>query len=338
MAHTIRAAAASRVLPLLPPSLRAAALAAGPFAAGELDDPDRLVDLESTLRLTRAAAELAADDSLGLHAGEQWELGALGVLSYAVLNAPTVGTGLRNLDRYGRLHLQGGRVWVETSGELASLCYRLDVPDLELARQHCEGAAVVGLRIVRQLAGEPLRPRRVAFGHRRPADTSEHARIFGCELEFARPGANAVLEFDAAALAREVSSADRRLFPLIERHLDALVADRAPDVWLEQVRSALAESLCDGNPTIREIARTLGTSVRTLQRRLEQRGAVFKDLVSETRLELAQRYLAGDTSLTEIAFLLGYSVLSAFDRAFRRWTGETPRAARRRLRPAERPG
>jgi AraC-like DNA-binding protein len=99
------------------------------------------------------------------------------------------------------------------------------------------------------------------------------------------------------------------------------------------VRSTVAEALCDGSPTIRKIARRMGTSVRTLQRRLELQGVVFKELVAEIRCELAHRYLAdAQADLTEVAFLLGYSELSAFDRAFRRWTGSTPLVVRRGLR------
>jgi AraC-like DNA-binding protein len=114
-----------------------------------------------------------------------------------------------------------------------------------------------------------------------------------------------------------------------------MLATPGQDDWLAGLRSSVAESLCDGAPTIRTTSKRLGLSVRTLQRRLEQHDVDFRSLVAETRHELAKRYLAENTAnLTEIAFLLGYSELSAFDRAFRRWTGSTPLAARRSLRAA----
>jgi AraC-like DNA-binding protein len=303
-----------------------------------LEDGDRLLDLEEVLRLTDAAARATGDDAFGLHLGLAWDLGGgLGLLSYAVLNAPTVATALRNFERYGRVHIQGGRIGLEHEGREALLFYDLGFTDHELARQHVEGSAVVGLRILRQLVGPQFRLLRVHFAHRRPRDVSEHARIFGAPLRFEQRFDTA-LAFPAADLERAVVGADRRLLPIVERHLEELLSLGKGGAWLEQVRVAIARALCDGPPDIGSIAKQLGMSVRTLQRRLDEHGKAYKELVGEVRRDLARRYLADrDTSLTEVAFLLGYSELSAFDRAFRRWTGSTPLAVRRSLRePAAR--
>jgi len=106
--------------------------------------------------------------------------------------------------------------------------------------------------------------------------------------------------------------------------------ERAGD-WLEQVRRTIASSVCDGQPRIGGVARRLGLSVRTLQRRLGERGVAFRAVVEDVRRELAVRYIADRrTPLTDVAFLVGYSELSAFGRAFRRWTGSSPLAMRRR--------
>jgi AraC-like DNA-binding protein len=309
-------------------------LAAAGLGEADLADPDRLLELEPVLRLVQAAAEAVGDACLGLHLGESWDLGGLGVLSHAVLNAPTVGTGLRNLDRYGRSHVQGGRIALQLSAGEARLHYDLEVSDRELARQHLESAAVVGVRIVQRLAGAEWRPRRVVFGHRRPSDVSEHARIFGCPVRFGGDE-HLVIAFDAADLEHSVAGADRRLLPIVEQHLDKLLAADVKAALVQEVRGVLAQVLCDGNPSICMVAKLLGMSVRTLQRRLDDHGVAFRDLVQDIRCELAQRYLADrGASLTEVAFLLGYSELSTFDRAFRRWTGSTPVAARRSLRAA----
>lgn len=333
-ARTIRAAAAAGALEPLPAGPRSLALAAAGLSEAELADPDRLLELDAVLALSRAAAELMGDDCLGLHVGERWDLSGLGVLGYAVLNAPTVGTGLRNLDRYGRSHLQGGRIVLTVAEDETRLVYELEGADRELARQHVESAAVAGLRIAQRLGGADWRPRCVTFGHRRPRDAAEHERIFGCPVRFGGHD-YALLAFDVARLERPVAGADRRLLPIVEQHLDKLLSGSAKAALVHDVRGALAEMLCDGSPSIRVVAKRLGMSVRTLQRRLDEHGVVFRALVQETRRELAERYLAErSANLTEVAFLLGYSELSSFDRAFRRWTGSTPVAARRSLRAA----
>jgi AraC-like DNA-binding protein len=102
---------------------------------------------------------------------------------------------------------------------------------------------------------------------------------------------------------------------------------------VDALKELIAELLPDERPTIERVAPRLGMSIRTLQRRLQNWGHSFEGIVDETRRDVATaRLTAGDTSITETAFLLGYSDLSHFTRAFRRWTGTTPRefaAARR---------
>jgi AraC-like DNA-binding protein len=293
----------------------------------ELGDPDRLVDLARLNALYEAAARETGDTAFGLHLGLAWDLGRLGTLSYAVLNAPTVGIGLHNLARYSGANLQAGRIGLVVRGREVRVSYELNA-EPELCRQHAEGAAVLICRVLRRLVGDTWRPVQVLFGHRHPPDVSEHGRAFGAPIHFG-VGANATIVLDAVHLEQAVPGADRLLLPIVERHLDRVLATAAGDVWLVQVRNAIAQTLCDGSPRIRTIAKRLAMSVRTLQRRLDERGVVFTALVAEIRSALAHRYLADPRAdLTEVALLLGYSDLSAFDRAFRRWTGSTPLEAR----------
>jgi AraC-like DNA-binding protein len=330
--RTVRATSASGVLDAIAdPAARARALEASGLAAADLTDPDRLLGIDAVMALSEAGAREAGDDCFGLHAGERWELHGLGVLSYAVLNAPNVGTGLRNLARFGRFHLQSGGIGLELRGREAWLTYEIAGLPPDRCRQHVEAALTVALRLIRRLANASWRPIRVEFAHAAPRSCAEHERVFGAKVAFGQPTAALVLA--AADLERAVPGADRSLLPVVERHLDEVLAAQAGDAFVQRVRSTIAESLCDGAPSLQTLAKGMGLSARTLQRRLDEHELVFRDLVAEIRQELARRYLAErDTNLTEIAFLLGYSELSAFDRAFRRWTGATPLAMRRKLR------
>ncbi len=307
-------------------------LAAAGLTLEELTDSERMIDAERVALLFEAAARETGDECFGLHLGSTYEFTAMGALSYVVLNAPTVGTALANFERYARTHTTHGRIAVERSGDRAELIYDLGLADHELSRQLADGAAVVGVTLMRHLAGADWQPERVQLGHARPSDTTEHVRLIGPALFFGAPAMTSVV-FDAADLDRPVLHADRGLLPIVERHLEELLAAAPAEAdWLAEIRNAIAEAVCDGAPTIQTIAKRMGASVRTLQRRLGDHGVVFKDLVAETRRDLALRYLAhGTAELTEIAFLVGYSELSAFHRAFRKWTGETPQEARRRL-------
>jgi AraC-like DNA-binding protein len=239
------------------------------------------------------------------------------------------GTALRNLERYAQTHMPGVQVAIRAEGGTCRLIYDLPLSDREACRQNAEGAAAVALQLLRRLAGPEWRPHRVLFGHRRPRGTVIHEKVFGVAPTFGADVTAAFL-FDAKTLDQVVPGADRRLLPIVEKHLDELLASMA-DHWIGELRTVVARTVCDGHPALRAIARRVGLSERTLQRRLGERGLVWKDVVLDVRRELAQGYLARDEMpLTEIAFLLGYSELSAFDRAFRKWTGVTPMEWRRR--------
>ncbi len=308
------------------------ALEAAGLRARDLDDLDHWVDLGRILVFLEAAAREVGDDALLLKLGVTYDPSLLGLFSYAVLNAPTVETALRNLERYAHTLMQGARVALEIGSGTCSLRYDVAVGDRELRRQNVEGACSIAFQLLRRLIGPDWRPSRVLFGHREPADTTVHRQVFGVPILFDQEPGFALI-FDAADLARPVAGADQRLLPIVQRYLDDASSPAGPpDAWLRDVRALVARTVCDGHPKLERIARELGLGARTLQRRLGERGLVWKTLVEDVRRELALRYLAErGSSLTEVAFLLGYSELSAFDRAFRRWTGTTPAAHRRSL-------
>jgi AraC-like DNA-binding protein len=228
--------------------------------------------------------------------------------------------------------MQGAPVTFTVEGGRACLAYRPEGIEATAARHHVESTAVIGHRLLRRLAGPGWRAREVHFRHPRPADAREHARLFEAPLRFGQP--RNALVFDEAALEARVRGADPWLLPIVEDHLRQQMAVPDPVAsWPQAVRDRVARSMAEGQATVRAISRGLGLSVRTFQRRLAEHGLVFKQMVDEVRHELALRYLgdAGAT-LTDVALRLGYSELSAFDRAFRRWTGESPLEHRRRAR------
>ena len=297
----------------------------------DLANPRRSLEVARLVNLLNAGARELGYDALGLHVGASFELATLGPFSYAVLNAPTVGVGLANLARYSAALAQGlGTPSLEVRGETA----RLELPrfgsaDANALRHLSEGGLVVLVRMMRRLRGPDWQPHEVSFQHDAPADTREHAALLCPQLRFGCAATS--IRFDARDLRAEVPGADRYLLPIAERQLrDALEPAAGSDPWLRELEILVASRVCDGHPPIRSVAPQLGLSVRTLQRRLEKRSMLYRDLVARVRFQLARRYLEEtSTELEEIAFLLGYSELSAFDHAFRRWADQTPRAFRR---------
>jgi AraC-like DNA-binding protein len=276
------------------------------------------------------AARVTGDECFGLHFGERYHPKDIGALAYVVLNSPTIAVAFENVARYLRIYNEAAAVSFVQSEKNAFLQHRLrDVP-LQRRRQHEECALTVALGTIRMMAGSEWRPIEVRFEHEPPARTNEHARIFGAPVLFGGDGNVMVIEREFCD--REVPMADRRLYPILEEYLERQLENSpTEDRFVVAVQHAIANSMKDGEPKLPDVARTIGVSVRTLQRRLSESGVDYKGLVDDIRHRLALRYLKDRKhTLSEVAYLLGYSEISAFSRAFRRWTGSTPSDHRRR--------
>jgi AraC-like DNA-binding protein len=307
----------------------AALLAAVGLAPELLASPEARVPLATVRALWDEAAARSGDVHFGLHAGEAVPRGAFGVLEYTAGAGATLGDGLRLLARYTRLVDQAAEVTLEVQGARATLCHALPGDPLG-AGPHASAFILAGLlSYARQATGTPLAPLEVRLPHPAPADAREHARVFGGPVRFGAPDVALVLP--ASALPLPLATADAGLLAILQAHAEELLARLAPPAGetTSRVRALLLPRLAEGEPEVGAAARALGLSSRTLQRRLADEGATFREVHDALRRELALRHVGeGRLSLAEVAFLLGFQEPSAFHRAFRRWTGTTPGAWR----------
>ena len=150
-------------------------------------------------------------------------------------------------------------------------------------------------------------------------------------LHFAREERRIV--FDRSVLDTPMQTADPKLARILRKHAESVLQSlpKGSTTWLDQFRDVLAHELAGGDPTIQVAADALHTSVRTLQRHLAEHDVTFQSELETMREALARRYLVERSmSVAEVAYLLGYSEPSAFHRAFKRWTGTTPGAFRKK--------
>ena len=189
-------------------------------------------------------------------------------------------------------------------------------------------AAIVSM--CRQVSTGSVRPVEVHLKHSAPATTGDHEVYFGCPICF-DSDADALL-FAHAEMARPNRKGDAGIVRFIDQHLDAELAGMRDDTALNRrVKNAVSSSLSAGVPKISAVAGRLGMSGRTLQRRLSELGLSYQGVVDDARRELSLSLLRdSDYPLVEVAYLVGFSEQSAFNRAFRRWAGETPRSYRLR--------
>jgi len=303
----------------------------------ELREPQAWMDIDRLAALHEAAARELDDSNLGFRFGLTIPLHAYGLLSYVVLNAPTVLTALRNLVRLSK-HLTAAAVdpTIVTDGDVALLRFAHETHHPDTYRQYIESVAALLCSMMKSLVGTDWKLLELGLQHAVGDERRTCESLLDGPVCFGRP-VNTIA-FSASVLSRPVLTADRTLLPVLEKQVDQVIAGGegdpvavSADPVITAVRDEIARCLCDGQPALAVVARKLAMSSRTLQRELHARGARFKTLVSETRHDLALQYLTRpELSITEVAFLVGYSELSVFDRAFRQATGMSPRAWRAR--------
>ena len=186
-----------------------------------------------------------------------------------------------------------------------------------------DAAMAIIVQMCRLALQVSLRPARVALRREQPSCADRFSAFFQCPVEFSAR-LNAIY-LDAGLLEQPLPSAN----PELARANDRVVIDYLNRFDREtlsmQVRARLIDLLPSGQPTQAQVAETLHMSVRNLQRRLHAEGTSFKQLLDETRRELAVQYVRqAYRPIGEITYLLGFSEPSNFTRAFRRWTGSTP--------------
>ncbi|HEX8144449.1 MAG TPA: AraC family transcriptional regulator [Pyrinomonadaceae bacterium] len=294
-----------------------------------LDDTDNRIPYAQLVALYEAAARLTGDDAFGLHLSERTSEKVFDLLGYVLMSSPTLGEALHRIVRYHPIWNDGAEYVLEMDDDAVRLGYRYIGFNGETCRHDCEMTLAITVRFGRLATGVDWTPREISFQHPQPADISEHRRIFRSPLRFSRP-LNEVV-FDRSLLSLRMVEADPALCAVLDRHAaELLMKSPGRGGFVDEVRALLFEAMQGGDASLEAISRQMGTSPRTLQRKLKEEGASHQDLLDEIRRDLSKRYLREpQMAICEVAYLLGFSEPSAFHRAFRRWTGITPKAYRR---------
>jgi len=304
-----------------------------PLAA--FDHPDHVIPFAKLCQLGKLAADRTGLADLGLRTCLSTRIGALGPLGYLVANSDSVGAGLMCLQTYLHLHDEGAVPFVLVEDGIAFFGYEVLEPGLAGADQIAFGAMAIACNMLRDLCGEGFALREVTFAFRAPRDTSLFRAHFAAPVGF-----NAVrtaLAFDAAFLERPIVAflerpivgADAILREVLMSQVWKIARVESGEVVKDRIKRVMRTLLANGRFSQPEVAKAFGMNRRTLARRLQISGATFRDLLAEARFEAACGLLQGSAApLEDIALRLGYSDVTAFTRAFRRWAGTSPAAWR----------
>ena len=295
----------------------------------EPGDPSHMIDdTDYYAFLERAAAADPQATTLPLRAGAAMRCDDYGVFGFAWKSATTLRGSYNRAERYALVLTSVSTYEVEKTAHGAFMQLHRE-GERRLGLQLSNEATIASIASISQeVSSEPFRPVAVYFKHTAPVTTRHHEAYFGCPVHFSAER-NALL-VSAKTLHTPNKLGDPSISRFFDTHLAAEIDKFDDGIPLDrQVRDHISTSLSEGIPALSDVARHLGMSGRTLQRRLSEEGHSYQTLVDESRRQLAKRLLQQtDFSLIEVAFMTGFSGQSAFTRAFKRWAGQTPRSFR----------
>ena len=297
-------------------------------------DPDSLPQpgaryaFPAVKRLWNLVLEVTGDPCIGLKAGQHFHPSVAHALGYAWLASDTLLESFQRLIRYHRV--------ITTDKEVVRLlpegrAYRFVWDDADTYYgvsdvEYDEGFAAV-ITLCRLSAGDGVTPLRLSMRRARPPCESEFEAFFRAPIAFSA-GENSLL-FDRDLIEAPLPSSNIQVARECDRIIDRYLAQLERDNVTARTKAQLLLHLPSGSVTEQAVATSLHLSVRTMQRRLADERTTFKQLLDETRRELALQYIRDPAvSINEMAYLLGYSEPANFSRAFKRWTGQSPRAMR----------
>jgi len=304
----------------------------------DLNEQDGRVPLASYLALMKAGVELTGEPALGLLFGEAVRMQDITIVGLIGEASETTEEARRQLNRYARLMIdeddgrvseslelvrERGKVWLKATSPLY-----VDNPILiESAFARCICGARELFGATQNFADWPY-PKAIHFTHEEPGYRAEYERIFNVPLFF-NSQMNALL-MDEEFLSMRLPRPNHYVFGVLSERAEALLKSLEGSKTMRgRVESLLMPILHTGEASMDLIAGKLGVSRPTLFRKLKAEGVTFEQVLDELRHKLALHYLSGKkVSVNETAYLVGFSDPAAFSRAFKRWTGSSPRVMR----------
>lgn len=302
------------------------------FDPAIIEEPSVDTDVDRLEALHQAAARATGDRAIGLEVALALEKGRFGWIEFAMRSARTLDESLGLLARYAALINPG-----------VSFAYSV-VADQGVLEQHVPRAGGLGphinefalgycLRAFREVTGTEWAPVSASFAHAAPTSLPAVEAHFRCPLVFGAPATGLVVSTDIRRLPL-VTADDALHRLLLQRLAELLPSATSLRPWATRVEGAILARLGKGDTSIEAIARYLATSPRSLQRVLADESTTFADVADQVRRVLVDELLSRpELAIDEIAILAGYADVRALDRAYKRWTGTTPRASRRTKSP-----
>ncbi len=296
-----------------------------------ISNPEQMLPAKSVIGLLEESARVSGCITFGLRMAEQRKLSDIGMVSLLILHQPTLREAIGIVAEFRNRINSTLTLQLEDHGDVSFLREHIALNRPLIIRQVSDLALGVLYKVCRSIMLESWRPQCVCFSYERPTtDRAIYQRLFDCPLQFGS-------DFDGIVIARNdfdrpLPGADAAL-ARHARDLVSAVMNPGQRSVAEEVEQSIRLLMPAGRATIGEVAHSLDTNVRTLQRRLEEEEISFSELLDRVRIQQVSQHFANrQLRLTDVAHLLGYSGLASFSAWYRARFNQTPSEGRRSLR------
>ncbi|MFN7116784.1 MAG: AraC family transcriptional regulator, partial [Saprospiraceae bacterium] len=295
----------------------------------QLEQTDAKANLEQCVKVWEVAVRHTGDAFLGLHLGEASSPALAGMVGYLMESSPDLQTAFQNVQQFNKLITNATEFSLDIRGE--EFCYYIEpvhawrLLSEDAARHLVEHSISGSIHIAKMLTGKTIYPVRVLLRTARPKDTQEYLRVLKCEPLFDQ--AQNCIVYRLRDMQLPVIGHN----PVLNRFFKALLEQEIAKIhqqesFSQEVRRAILQRFDQSLPQLADIVEYLHVSPRTLQRKLQEEGTSFQQIFDAVKLELATGMLQNPTlTVNEIAYKLGYAEPSVFRRAFKKWTGTSPK-------------
>jgi AraC-like DNA-binding protein len=285
--------------------------------------PDARISAETYIKIEEEAVKASGDPYFGIHMGEYAEAGNWSIIGYMMMNCATLGEALLKAGKHSRIISTLIHASAFFKGRNIKITFSKDRRCPELSRHCFEAAISSSVRMARELCKTTVDPVEVGFTSSQPESPEEYRRIFRCPVLFNQKSCYIMLP--AFALKLPVSCPNAGLLEYFEEYVRNYIAEiDCNKPFSAEVTKRVVSGLDSSRLSVGRVSREMGVSTRTLQSRLKDEDTSFRNILENTRITLAKKYLKENHTVEDITFMLGFREASVFRRTFKKWTGITP--------------
>lgn len=285
----------------------------------KLDTPQEMLTLEAITALWQLAYQ-SRGPTIGIQVGARVKMIDFQDVGIFLASTENVADWMKQMDRYSELFSNLGEVRTDVTGQGLEVQI-IYAPDVPLKFERLEFIALIIYNLASQFLDSPLKLECIELTRPKPEDPAPWEAAFNGKVKWAAGVTKYVIGKEEAE--RPILTRNPQMKKDFQLLLNNRLKESRKESPLVAIRAEVMKQLHDG-ASIESVASAMHLSVRSLQRRLEQAGYSFSKLLSEIREEMARHYLDLGAPVAEVATMLGYSEISGFNKAFKRWVGQSP--------------